>query len=157
VFGILDKDGNQTVATHPPYGRFRNHTPPDTLINQTYFPLSFRKFFSLINLFRQTDLKFYFLSFDSVILFPISSKNIHIYSRRCFKQIYTSDTVRTVGCVDLLLFYIFNKRTPVFCFIPFKSKENETKYCFDPVTASSLVLTFWVIHYTRINKFFSQC
>jgi hypothetical protein len=37
-----------------------------------------------------------------------------------------------VGWVDFWLFYIFNKRTPVICCIPFKSKKNEKN---DPVTA----------------------
>jgi hypothetical protein len=37
-----------------------------------------------------------------------------------------------------LLFYIFNKHAPEDCCIPFKSKENDNKIFFDPVTASSL-------------------
>jgi hypothetical protein len=64
----------------------------------------------------------------------------------------------TTGMVALykggLIFYIFNMRTPVVCCIPFKSKENERKNYFDPVTASSLVPTFWVNNYIRVKKIF---
>jgi hypothetical protein len=51
-----------------------------------------------------------------------------------------------------LIFYFFlhfQQAYPEECCISFKSKENYKKNCFDPVTASSLVLTFWVIRYIR--------
>jgi hypothetical protein len=34
-----------------------------------------------------------------------------------------------------------------------KSTENSNKNVFDPVTASSLVTTFWVMHYIRVQNF----
>jgi hypothetical protein len=58
-----------------------------------------------------------------------------------------------LGCVDFGLFYIFNKSTPENCYIPSKSTENSKKKFFDPVTASSLVTTFWVIYYIRVQNF----
>jgi hypothetical protein len=32
--------------------------------------------------------------------------------------------------------------------MPLKSNKNKRKKCYDPVTASLLVKTFWVMHYT---------
>jgi hypothetical protein len=62
----------------------------------------------------------------------------------------------TVGWVDFRLFYIFNKSTPEICYIPSKSTDIAKKKFFDPVTASSLGRTFWVMHYIRVQNFFSQ-
>jgi hypothetical protein len=36
----------------------------------------------------------------------------------------------------------------------FQKSQKITKKCFDPVTASSLVKTFWVMHYIRVKKNF---
>jgi Ion transport protein len=50
-----------------------------------------------------------------------------------------------------------NMSTPEICCIPFKSKENGKNNWFDPVTSSSLVTTFWVMHYIRAkNSLFSH-
>jgi hypothetical protein len=51
-------------------------------------------------------------------------------------------------------YWNWDKSTPGVCYIPFKSNENERKKCFDPVTASSLVKTFWVMHYIEVQKLF---
>jgi hypothetical protein len=57
----------------------------------------------------------------------------------------------TLGWVDFWLFYIFNKSTPEICYIPSKSTENSKQICLDPVTSSSLVIIFWVMHYIRVQ------
>jgi hypothetical protein len=44
-----------------------------------------------------------------------------------------------LGWVDFRLFYIFNKRAPAVCCVLFKSKENEKKFCFDPVTLFTML------------------
>jgi hypothetical protein len=56
-----------------------------------------------------------------------------------------------VGWVD---FGTIDKSTPEDCYLPFKSNKNKQKKCFDPVTASSLAKTFWVMHYIEVNIFF---
>jgi hypothetical protein len=38
--------------------------------------------------------------------------------------------------------------------MPSKSTENSKKKLFDPVTASSSVTTFWVMHNIRVQNFF---
>jgi hypothetical protein len=60
----------------------------------------------------------------------------------------------TLGWVDFGLFYILNKSTLAICYIPSKSTENSKKNVFDPVTASSLVTTFWVMHHINVKKNF---
>jgi hypothetical protein len=50
-------------------------------------------------------------------------------------------------------FYIFNKSTPEICYTPSKSTKNSKKHFLDPVTASSLVLTFWVMHSIMVQNF----
>jgi hypothetical protein len=61
----------------------------------------------------------------------------------------------TVGWVDF--FKIFNKSTPEICHIPSKRTENsQKKNVSDPVTASSLVMTFWVMHFIRAQILYSQ-
>jgi hypothetical protein len=59
-----------------------------------------------------------------------------------------------LGWVDFGLFYIFNTSTPEICYLPSKSTENSKKKFFHPVTTSSLVTTFWVMHYIRVQNFF---
>jgi hypothetical protein len=49
----------------------------------------------------------------------------------------------------------WDKSAPEICYIPFKSNENRFNKFFDPVTASWLATSFWVIHYIRVNKPFS--
>jgi hypothetical protein len=51
-------------------------------------------------------------------------------------------------------FYNLNKSTPEICYIPTKSTENSKTKFVVPVTASSLVTTFWVMYYIRVQKFF---
>jgi hypothetical protein len=58
------------------------------------------------------------------------------------------------GGLILDIFHIFNKSTPEICYKASKSTHNSKKN-FYPVTASSLVTTFWGVHYTgiRVQKF----
>jgi hypothetical protein len=49
-----------------------------------------------------------------------------------------------------------HKSTPDVCYIPFKGNKKKRKKCFDKVTASSLVKTFWDMHYIEVPTFFSQ-
>jgi hypothetical protein len=58
----------------------------------------------------------------------------------------------TVGWVDI------GTRTKVpLGFVTYLSKVTKlTKKCFDPVTASSLVKTFWVMHYIEFKIFFQN-
>jgi hypothetical protein len=51
-------------------------------------------------------------------------------------------------------YWNWDKSTPEVCYIPFKSNENKRKKWVDPVTASSLVKTFWVMHYIEVPHFF---
>jgi hypothetical protein len=57
-----------------------------------------------------------------------------------------------VLCIRVGWYWNWDKSTPDVCYIPFKSNANKRKKCFDPVTASSLGKTFWVMHY--IEKYF---
>jgi hypothetical protein len=58
-----------------------------------------------------------------------------------------------VGWIILDFFYIFIKNTPEICYIPSKGTENSNKK-FVPLTSSYLVMTFWVMHYIRLQHFF---
>jgi hypothetical protein len=49
-------------------------------------------------------------------------------------------------------YWNWDKNTPEVCYIPFKRNVNKWRKCFDPVTASSLVKTFWVMHYIEVKK-----
>jgi hypothetical protein len=58
----------------------------------------------------------------------------------------------TIGWVDFGLFFTFSTKvgTPEIYYISSKSTENSKNF-FDPVNASSLVTTFWVMHYRYIR------
>jgi hypothetical protein len=58
-----------------------------------------------------------------------------------------------IGWVYFGLFFIYNKSTPKICYIPSKSTESSNKKFLDPMTASSLVTTFWFMHYIRVQNF----
>jgi hypothetical protein len=60
-----------------------------------------------------------------------------------------------LGWVDFELFSIFNNSTAKICYIPSKTTENRKKNL-DPVTASSLVMTFRVMHYISVKHFYSH-
>jgi hypothetical protein len=68
-----------------------------------------------------------------------------------WKYLYTAPQW---GGLILDFFYIFNKSTPGICYIPSKCNENSKNKIFDPVSASSLVTTFWVMHYIGVQNFF---
>jgi hypothetical protein len=55
-----------------------------------------------------------------------------------------------VGWVDIGT----RTKVPLKFVIPYLSKVTKIneKKCFDPVTASSLVKTFWVMHYKEVKK-----
>jgi hypothetical protein len=60
----------------------------------------------------------------------------------------------TVGWVDFRLF-TFSTKVPLrFVIYLRKVPKIAKKKFFDPVTASSLITTFWVMHYIRVKKFF---
>jgi hypothetical protein len=51
-------------------------------------------------------------------------------------------------------FFTFSTKVPL-RFVAYLPKVPKiAKKCFDPVTSSSLVTTFWVMHYIRVQHFF---
>jgi hypothetical protein len=58
-----------------------------------------------------------------------------------------------VGWVDFGLFYIFNKLPLIFVTYIRKVPKKQKKML-DPVTASPLVTTFWVMHNIRVKNLF---
>jgi hypothetical protein len=70
-------------------------------------------------------------------------------------QYFTSTCI--LGWVDFGLLLNFQQKFPWdLLYIPSKSTKNTKKQIFDPVTASSLVMTFWVVHYKGYKILYSQ-
>jgi hypothetical protein len=74
--------------------------------------------------------------------------------------IWTADVFNKLSFLTFFMYYVlgwvdkwnWDKSTPEVCYLPFKSNKNKRKKCFDSVTASSLVKTFWVMHYIEVQN-----